>query len=131
MNVIIFFNIIFSELNSFIVIFLFFSFARNLGSFILDYHITAIRWTSIGLSIIWTLCLVGGVIYHYCVRKQRSQSLGMAKGAETSPSDEEDEFQIPFNEPTPEEIEALEAFANQNYSKDGFAPPKTPSQLNS
>ena len=57
---------------------------------------------------------MGGVIYHYCVRKQRSQSLGMAKGAETSPSDEEDEFQIPFNEPTPEEIEVLKNFHKLN-----------------
>lgn len=43
--------------------------------FYIDYHITAIRWTSVGISIAWTVLLAAAFIYAIFVKKQRDYRL--------------------------------------------------------
>jgi hypothetical protein len=39
------------------------------------YHITAIRWTAVGISILWVLCLAAGFIYHFFLKKEKQYTM--------------------------------------------------------
>ena len=43
--------------------------------FYIDYHITAIRWTSVGIRLAWTVLLAAAFIYAIFVKKQRDYRL--------------------------------------------------------
>lgn len=89
----------------------------------IDYHITAIRWTAIGISSLLSLGIAIATVYFFFCSEQKEYVMRNQK---------QDEF-FDFVEPeTDGEIEAFKDLAEKNYRKDGFETnfPSTPNLLN-